>query len=279
MRTNRPAKTFLLLVITIVCGIVVMNLITSPSVFGGSARELDTYSLNDAIKNHQIISAEWQRTTLSGVLKPEGRFTARVADVSGPSAGEFEKFLRDNNVPYRIMDPPATTTIVGVLGVVAFPLLLIVLIYFLVLRPVQMGATSGFRSPNSGSWAAAQRAAPFSNVAPYLEVDDPDAFLAFATRAFGATSADRRLRPDGSVMRLDLRIGDSIVMVAANSLARDTQKSALHVWVDNVDERHNRAIEAGAMPLYPPRDDGEGHRLSAVIDPFGITWWIETRSI
>jgi cell division protease FtsH len=139
---NRPAKTFFLLVIVIITGIALMNLITSPtSLISGTKppKELQASELYSKIDNGEIVSAEWQQTVFSGELKNGDRFTAKVADVSSAPAGEFEKYLRDKKVPFKRMDPPASATLLSILSVIAFPIMLIALIYFLVLRPAQMG--------------------------------------------------------------------------------------------------------------------------------------------
>jgi len=138
---NRPAKTFFLLVIVIILGIALMNLITNPgSIFSGNTpKELPASALNEAIKSHNIVEAKWQQSTLTGTLKDGTKFTSKVADIASSAADGFENFLRSNSVPYERMDPPASTTVLSILSVIAFPLMLIALIYFLVLRPAQMG--------------------------------------------------------------------------------------------------------------------------------------------
>jgi cell division protease FtsH len=141
--TNKPAKTAILLVLVVVVAIALMNAVASPGqIFGGTQpKELTSAELNEAITGHNISTAEWQQSTFTGELKgnPPQKFTSKVADVNSPAAGEFETFLRNNQVPYKRMDPPASTTLLSVLSVIAFPLMLIALIYFLVLRPAQMG--------------------------------------------------------------------------------------------------------------------------------------------
>ncbi len=139
---NKPAKTFFLLVIVLIAGIALMNLITTPSglLGGGDVKELQTYELNRAIKENNIQDAKWQQNTFSGTLKGTGqKFTAKVATQDSQAGAEFENLLRQNDVHYDRSDPPAATTILSVLSVIAFPLMLIALIYFLVVRPAQMG--------------------------------------------------------------------------------------------------------------------------------------------
>jgi len=149
--SNRPAKTFILLVVVIVAGIALMNLVAGPdSILGGaSPKELTTAQLNSLIETKKIADAEWQQDHFRGEETDGTKFTANVPSADSASAGDFEKFLRDNKVPYQRMSPPASTAILNILGVVAFPIMLIALIYFLVLRPNLMNARS---RPNQYGW-------------------------------------------------------------------------------------------------------------------------------
>ncbi len=126
--------------IVIVAGIALMNLIASPgNLLGSPPKELKSWQLNDFILKGLVASAEWQQSTLKGELKDGTKFTATVPDINGPGSNDYESFLRSNHVPYQRLEPPVSSTILNVLGVIAFPLMLIALIYFLVLRPAQMG--------------------------------------------------------------------------------------------------------------------------------------------
>src|ERR1044072_5666522 len=119
-----------------------MNLIASPWTLFSAEKplELNAAQLDQEIKNNNIESAEWQQTSLTGILKgSKKKFVSKVADLNGNGSGEYERYLRENKVPFTRMDPPAITAFLGILSVIAFPLMLIALIYFLVLRPAQMG--------------------------------------------------------------------------------------------------------------------------------------------
>jgi PhnB protein len=46
----------------------------------------------------------------------------------------------------------------------------------------------------------------------------------------------------------------------------------LYVFVDDVDDAHKRAVEAGAISMVEPKDRPYGHRNSQIRDPFGNVW-------
>jgi PhnB protein len=49
------------------------------------------------------------------------------------------------------------------------------------------------------------------------------------------------------------------------------------LFVPNVDEVINRAIEAGATEINPPQDYEYGYRQGTIKDPFGHYWQIQRR--
>ncbi len=50
----------------------------------------------------------------------------------------------------------------------------------------------------------------------------------------------------------------------------------LHVYVRDVDETYQRALDYGAEAVQTPSEKGDGDRRSGIRDPAGNTWWIAT---
>jgi PhnB protein len=105
--------------------------------------------------------------------------------------------------------------------------------------------------------------------------------IAFYEHAFGATEiAPRMTGPDGSVGHAEIRIGDSVIMLADEWPDGPTQSpltlggstAALFIYTDDVDALWQRAIAAGAAEVYPLEDQFYGDRSGRVRDPFGHTW-------
>jgi PhnB protein len=105
----------------------------------------------------------------------------------------------------------------------------------------------------------------FPSVTPRLVVADASAQLAFLRAVFGATGD---LREDGPA---EIRIGDSLIMVTPAG-ARPPFPAFLHVYVDDADTAHRRAVAAGAVTLEEPFDTPYGDRRAMVRDPFGNIW-------
>jgi PhnB protein len=101
-------------------------------------------------------------------------------------------------------------------------------------------------------------------------------------QALGA-EAGRRIRvPDGRYMQIELRIGDSQVMIAdefpeMGAVSPQTlggTYGALTVAVEDADAAWQRALDAGAEVFHDLEDAFWGERHGQFIDPFGHRWGV-----
>jgi PhnB protein len=124
----------------------------------------------------------------------------------------------------------------------------------------------------------------YHTVTPYLAVDDASAAIDFYQRAFGARERVRMLGPEGKIGHAELEIGDSHVMLAdpfPQFTARPPKELGgtsvgVFVYVENVDELVQQAVDAGATLTMEPEDMFWGDRFGSVMDPFGHSWQIAT---
>ena len=114
-------------------------------------------------------------------------------------------------------------------------------------------------------------------VTPYLIVRGAAKAIEFLQNAFGAEIAYEPMkRQDGLIMHVQLKIGDSIVMLGdAHERAQPTQ-SMLYLYVPNVDAVYQRAVQAGGVSTMEPTDMFYGDRAGCLTDPAGNTWYIAT---
>lgn len=117
----------------------------------------------------------------------------------------------------------------------------------------------------------------YQNVIPYLLVDGASELTTFLTTAFDAKVRQRLDRPDGSIMHVELQIGDSIVMIGEPMAEFGAMPSSIYLYVEECDVVYGRAIEAGATSVMQPTDmTHAGERYGGVKDPSGNLWWIAT---
>ena len=121
-------------------------------------------------------------------------------------------------------------------------------------------------------------------VTPYLIIKGAARAIDFYKRVFGATVSVRMDGPDGKVGHAELKIGDSIVMLADEfpNMGHRSPESlggtgvSLLLYVDHVDETFKRATSEGGKELQPIRNQFYGDRSGTVQDPFGHVWTIAT---
>ncbi len=118
----------------------------------------------------------------------------------------------------------------------------------------------------------------FHTVTPYLVVQGVDKLIDFLKRAFGAKERFRHQRPDGTTGHAEVTIGDSIVMMGEAGDPSKAMPAMIYLYVNRVDETYRQAIQAGAKSMMEPADMFYGDRSGAVIDPFGIQWWMATHT-
>lgn len=111
-------------------------------------------------------------------------------------------------------------------------------------------------------------------VTPYLTVHKPAELIDFVTEAFGAIE---HFRATGSAagMHAEVSIGDSVVMIGGAEHI-EPKPTAIHLYVPDVDQAYERAIEAGAKSLMPVVDQPYGERSGGVEDVHGNRWYIAT---
>jgi len=150
--SNRPAKTFLLLVVVVVAGIVLMNLLTGPSSFldGPPRKQVDIATLIRDVQRGNVAKIEWQQHRVSGEYfgSPREKFETDYVSPTEAGAKPLLDAISQDPKPIEVnyLDPPASATVLNILGVIAFPLMLIAVIYFLVLRPAQLSRGSQMRN-------------------------------------------------------------------------------------------------------------------------------------
>jgi PhnB protein len=124
----------------------------------------------------------------------------------------------------------------------------------------------------------------YHTVTPYLIVKGAAKALEYYQKAFGATEVLRLADPSGKVMHAEIKIGDSIVMLADEfpEMGAKSPQSlggspvGLCIYVPDVDARFKQAIAAGAKEERPVKDQFYGDRSGTLRDPFGHQWTIAT---
>jgi PhnB protein len=124
----------------------------------------------------------------------------------------------------------------------------------------------------------------YHTVTPYLIVNGAARAIEFYQKTLGAVEITRFPAPDGKIGHAELKIGDSVIMLAdeyPEMGARSPQTIGgspvqLLVYVDDVDARFRGALAAGAKETRAVQDQFYGDRSGTLQDPFGHIWTLST---
>jgi PhnB protein len=115
-------------------------------------------------------------------------------------------------------------------------------------------------------------------VRTYLIVHHANEAIDFYRRMFEASELERHTTPTGGVAHAKLQIGSTIVEIGEHPDANGREpeplpRIGLRLYVTDVDETYERALDAGATGD-APSNRLQGSRTASVYDPYGLTWWL-----
>jgi PhnB protein len=116
----------------------------------------------------------------------------------------------------------------------------------------------------------------YHSVTPYLVVVGAGKLIEFLKATFGAKEVLRMPGPGGTVGHAEMRVGDSVVMLADATEQWKAMPGKLQVYLEDVDAAYARALAAGATPILEPKDQFYGDRRGGVKDACGNEWWVAT---
>lgn len=117
----------------------------------------------------------------------------------------------------------------------------------------------------------------YTTVSPYLIVNGASSTIEFLLRVFNAVELRRFPDSAGKLMHAEVRIDDTVVMIADGGEGWPPIPSHVHVYVSNVDATYRRALEAGATSVQEPAKKDDADKRGGVKDAGGTTWWIATK--
>jgi len=116
----------------------------------------------------------------------------------------------------------------------------------------------------------------YTSVSPYLIVNGAAGTIDFLTRVFGAAEIRRFADDGGKIMHAEVRIDDTVLMIADGVESWPPIQAHVHIYVPDVDATYARALEAGAEPVQAPVKKDDADKRGGVKDAGGVTWWIAT---
>ena len=126
----------------------------------------------------------------------------------------------------------------------------------------------------------------YNSVTPYLVIKGAAQAIEYYKDVFGATVVVRMDGPDGKIGHAELKIGDSMIMLAdenptmgqghASATTMGGSPVSLYVYVPDCDKVIDKAVAGNAKILKPVQDQFYGDRSGFFQDPFGHLWGVAT---
>ncbi|MDQ4126049.1 MAG: VOC family protein [Actinomycetota bacterium] len=115
---------------------------------------------------------------------------------------------------------------------------------------------------------------------PYLHVDGAAEAIKFYEDVFGAAERMRMPDPNGKIGHAELQLGDGVIMLAdeypdmgiRGPAAYGGSPVTISVYVEDVDEVFQKAIDAGAKTIQELTNQFYGDRSGQFEDPWGHRW-------
>lgn len=115
----------------------------------------------------------------------------------------------------------------------------------------------------------------YPNVIPCLTVRDAAGLMEFICRVFQGEAAES-IRDGDALRHGEVRVGDSMIMLAEASERYPATGSSIHMYVPDVDAAYRNALDNGATSAMEVGDRFYGDRSGGVKDAWGNTWWLAT---
>lgn len=118
----------------------------------------------------------------------------------------------------------------------------------------------------------------YNSVSPYFVVNGAQKMVDFLKELFGATELRRYDQPDGTVMHLEVRIDDSVLMIADSNERYPPNTHLMHVYVPDVNETFRKALSLGCTSVQEPKEhEGDPDRRGMFTDFAGNVWAVATQ--
>jgi PhnB protein len=124
----------------------------------------------------------------------------------------------------------------------------------------------------------------YHTATPYLIISGAAEAIEFYKKCFGAEEIMRLDGPNGRIGHCEIKIGDSVIMLADESPEVGAQSPttvggtpvSIMLYLSDVDAVVKKSVDAGATLTHAVEDKFYGDRAGGFTDPFGHKWYIAT---
>jgi len=118
----------------------------------------------------------------------------------------------------------------------------------------------------------------YNSVSPYFIVNDAQRLIDLLVNLFDAELLRRYDHANGKIMHTEVKIDDSVIMLADASDQWPAVTCIMHVYVPRVDEVYQKAISLGCTEVQAPKQqEGDPDRRGTFKDFAGNLWSVSTQ--
>lgn len=119
----------------------------------------------------------------------------------------------------------------------------------------------------------------YNSLSPYLIVDNAQKLVELLTTIFEAKTLRRFDHENGKIAHIELQLDDSVIMISDSSESYEANKTMLHIYVQDVFETFNKAIENGCELIEKPvNKQGDPDTRGSFYDFAGNYWSVSTQT-
>ena len=120
----------------------------------------------------------------------------------------------------------------------------------------------------------------YNSVSVYIVAENAQRVIDFLKKTFDAANLRRFDMPDGKIMHAEVRIDDTVIMIADSGGAYPAFSAWLHVYVPDAQATYKKALATGGISVQEPiHKPGDPDLRGGVKDPCGNTWGISTQLV
>ena len=118
----------------------------------------------------------------------------------------------------------------------------------------------------------------YNSVSPYFIVKGAQRFIDLMKTIFDAKELRRFDHAEGTIMHAEIQVDDSVIMLADATEKWLPVPIIMHVYVHNVDETFQKAIDAGCEVMEKPTvKEGDPDKRGTFKDFWGNMWSLGTQ--
>ena len=118
----------------------------------------------------------------------------------------------------------------------------------------------------------------YNSLSPYFIVDDCRKMVELLKGIFDAKELRMYEHSDGSIMHMELKIDDSVIMLADSSKEFPANQHLIHVYVPDVKTTFKKAITLGCESVEEPQNKGGDPDMRGTFKNYqGNMWAVGTQ--